>query len=192
MVVDGAVRGVEGFVEAGGGLVELLGVFEDAMFIFQRLLLVRLRIDLVDLLDLKFVVVGRVQTVGGQTHNAWYWPAAGYVFVGEESGRPGEVHVVDVSDPSNPVEVATFGVSGASALNFWLDEARGILYVAWYNGLEIRAIDVSGELLGRLDTQGREVGRIAFSDGFTWAPQLHDGLVYVSEYDCAYRPALGC
>ncbi len=128
------------------------------------------------------VEVGRVQTVGGNTHNAWYWPAAGYVFVGEESGRPGEVHVVDVSDLSNPVEVATFGVSGATAHNFWLDEARGILYVAWY-GRGLRAIDVSGELLGRLDTQGRAVGNILYSGGATlsWAPQLHDGLVYVSD-----------
>lgn len=33
--------------------------------------------------------VGRVLTVGGNTHNAWYWPDAGYVFVGEESNRPG-------------------------------------------------------------------------------------------------------
>ena len=35
------------------------------------------------------VEVSRIKTVGGQTHNAWYWPAAGYVFVGEENfGRP--------------------------------------------------------------------------------------------------------
>ena len=48
------------------------------------------------------VEVGRVRTVGGSTHNAWYWPDAGYVFVGEESDRPGVLHVVDVSDLSNP------------------------------------------------------------------------------------------
>ena len=140
------------------------------------------------------VEVGRVRTRGGKTHNAWYWPAAGYVFVGEErfvgdpspppgseATHPGKVHVVDVSDMSNPVEVATFGVSGGSAHNFWLDEARGILYVAWHSGIGIRAIDVTGELRGGLELQGREVGRIEFSDGLTWAPQLHDGLVYVSD-----------
>jgi len=103
------------------------------------------------------VEVGRTLTVGGHTHSAWYWPAAGYVFVGEESGRPGVVHVVDVSDLFNPVEVATFEVSGHTAHNFSMDEARGILYVTWLGG-GLRAIDVSGELLGRLDTQGREVG----------------------------------
>ena len=89
------------------------------------------------------ILVGRVQTTGGHTHNAWYWPAAGYVFVGEESSRPGVVHVVDASDLSNPVEVATFAVSGESPHNFWLDEARGILYVAWYRR-GLRAIDVGG------------------------------------------------
>jgi hypothetical protein len=130
--------------------------------------------------------VSRIKTVGGNTHNAWYWPDAGYVFVGEESGRPGVVHVVDVSDLSNPVEVATFGVSGDTPHNFWLDEVRGILYVAWYSR-GLRAIDVNGELLGLLE--GREVGVIDYCrqsgecSGATrsWAPQLHDGLVYVSD-----------
>ena len=58
------------------------------------------------------------------------------MFVGEEA--PGGVlHVVDVSDLSNPVEVATFETivddAARNPHNFWLDEARGILYVAWWN-----------------------------------------------------------
>ena len=126
------------------------------------------------------VEVGRVQMEGGNTHNAWYWPDAGYVFVGEESNRPGVVHVVDVSDLSTPVEVATFGVAGGNPHNFWLDEARGILYVAWWRQ-GLKAIDVSGELLGRLETQGRLVGSISGYGESSWGAQLHDGLVYVSE-----------
>ncbi len=140
------------------------------------------------------VEVSRILTVGGNTHSAWYWPAAGYVFVGEEDLQiPGILHVVDVSDLSNPAEVATFGVSGHTAHNFWMDEARGILYVTWLGG-GLRAIDVSGELLGRLDTQGREVGATGQSMGrvcpltnlcmpgtLSWGAQLHDGLVYVSD-----------
>ncbi len=140
------------------------------------------------------VEVGRVQTEGGNTHNAWYWPDAGYVFVGEESGRPGVVlHVVDVSDLSNPVEVATFEVAGGNPHNFWLDEVRGILYVAWWRQ-GLKAIDVSGELLGRL-TQGRLVGSIGVGNDFnesSWGAQLHDGLVYVSEVNSGlwiFRPA---
>jgi hypothetical protein len=136
------------------------------------------------------VEVSRIQTAGGETHNAWYWPAAGYVFVGEEDfGTPGIMHVVDVSDLSNPKEVATFSLPGATPHNFWLDENRGILYAAWYEK-GLRAIDVSGVLLGALDRQGREIASIQYGSGSgcaggsatcTWAPQLHNGLVYASD-----------
>ena len=136
------------------------------------------------------VEVGRVRTAGGQTHNAWYWPAAGYVFVGEEDfGSPGVMHVVEARDLSNPREVATFRVPGATPHNFWLDEARGILYLAWYeNG--VRALDVSGELMGELDRQGREIASIQYGDATgcfgsngtcTWAPQLDGGRVWASD-----------
>ena len=100
--------------------------------------------------------VSRILTAGGQAHNAWYWPQAGYVFVGEEDfGTPGIVHVVDASDLGVPVEVASFSVTGVPPHNFWMDEARGILYVAWYE-TGVRALDVNGRLLGELDRQGRE------------------------------------
>ena len=134
------------------------------------------------------VEVGRVQTAGGQTHNAWYWPTGGYVFVGEEDfGTPGFMHVVDVSDMANPREVATFVVPDTTPHNFWMDEANEILYIAWYsNG--IRALDVSGELIGALDQQGREIAGFLYAQasaaGFpeqTWAPQLHNGLLYLSD-----------
>ena len=47
----------------------------------------------------------------------------------------------------------------------------------------MRASDVSGERLGRLETQGRLVGSIGVGDRFnsSWGAQLHNGLVYVSE-----------
>ena len=133
------------------------------------------------------VEVSRVLTQGGQTHNAWYWPAGGYVFVGEESGRPGVMHVVDVSDLSNPVEVATFGVSGDTPHNFWMDETAEVLYLSWYsNG--IRALDVSGRLLGALDQQGREIAGFLYAQAagaqfpsMNWAPQFHNGLLYLSD-----------
>ena len=133
------------------------------------------------------VEVSRLATQGGQTHNAWYWPAGGYVFVGEESGRPGVMHVVDVSDLSNPVEVATFGVSGDTPHNFWMDETAEVLYLSWYsNG--IRALDVSGRLLGALDRQGREIAGFLYAQAAgapfpsrNWAPQFHNGLLYLSD-----------
>jgi hypothetical protein len=138
------------------------------------------------------VEVSRVQPSGGQTHNAWYWPAGGYVFVGEEDfSTPGRMHVVDVHDLTAPVEVATYDRPGATPHNFWLDETRGILYAAWYNEGLI-AIDVTGELLGDLALQGREYGVLPYggpggcpSNGgaptCTWAPQVQNGLVYVSD-----------
>ncbi len=143
------------------------------------------------------VEVSRVQTAGGQTHNAWYWPAAGYVFVGEEDfGTPGIMHVVDVRNLTAPREVATFSVPGSTPHNFWLDESNQILYLSWYaNG--IRALDVSGELLGELDRQGREIvgfqyagasssctaGNIESSGTTTcnWAPQLRSGLLHLAD-----------
>ena len=134
------------------------------------------------------VEVSRLATQGGQTHNAWYWLAGGYVFVGEEDFEtPGIMHVVDVSDISNPREVATFAVSGATPHNFWMDETAEILYLSWYsNG--IRALDVSGQLLGALDQQGREIAGFLYAQAagaqfssMNWAPQFHNGLLYLSD-----------
>lgn len=138
------------------------------------------------------VEVARLQTAGGQTHNAWYWPAAGYVFVGEEDFyTPGMLHVVDLRDLRHPHEVATFRVPGATPHNLWLDEANAVLYVAWYrNGL--RALDVSGTILGELERQGREIAGLQYAGSGTcpgvtvattcaWAPQFRDGLIYVAD-----------
>ncbi len=110
-------------------------------------------------------------------HNTWYWPAAGYAFVGDEVGV---MHVVDVSNMSARRQVATFG--GASPHNFWLDESRGILYAAW-SSLGIRAIDVNGQLMGQLEQQGREIAILAYSGAsmFGWSPQLHNGYIYLSD-----------
>jgi len=138
------------------------------------------------------VEVSRLAVAGGQTHNAWYWPAAGYVFVGEEDfSTPGIMHVIDVRDVSDPKEVGTYRVGGTTPHNFWLDEGSGVLYLAWYsNGLV--ALDVSGELLGELDKQGREyaVWQYSGSGGCpaafgtatcTWAPQVLGGKIYIAD-----------
>ncbi len=136
--------------------------------------------------------VGGLTPLGGQTHNAWYWPSSGYVFVGEEDfAAPGSVHVVDVSDPARPTEVASITISGDPPHNFWVDETAAVLYVGWY-GQGIRAFDVSGELFGRLEQQGRQIAAIQYggqggcpsaSGAFTcsWAPHLQDGLLFVAD-----------
>jgi hypothetical protein len=102
------------------------------------------------------VLVGNVRTVNGSVHNVWWYHDAQsgqkrYAFVGEEgpaalgSTASGDLHVVDVSDMTRPREVAAFGVDGAGAHNFSVDEERGILYAAFYNG-GVQAIDVRGDL----------------------------------------------
>ena len=135
------------------------------------------------------VEVSRIAVPGYDVHNAWYWPEAGYVFLGDEIAVPGRVLVIDVNDLSAPTQVASFTLAGAAPHNFWVDEDAGIAYFSWYeNG--IHAVDVSGRLLGELDKQARQVASIQYDVGgaciapsgtCSWAPQLHDGLIYVSD-----------
>ena len=128
-------------------------------------------------------------SAGPSVHNGWWFhnPVTGerrYLFVGQEgpsfigSSSSGDIHVVDVSDLSNPVEVAFFHMNGAGTHNFWMDEERQILYAAYYNGGVI-ALDVSGTLSGnlssRLISQVRPGGT---GNTFTWGVQLANGFLY--------------
>ena len=145
------------------------------------------------------VEVSRLSDLGGETHNVWYWPEAGYAFVGEEQfgyskGPSGIMHVVDLSDIRRPREVATYEVPGSTSHNYWLDEETGTLYLAWYEQ-GVRMLDVTGELMGRLERQGREAAFIRYAQQESedcvldpvdatcaWAPQLHaNGKLYVSD-----------
>ena len=159
------------------------------------------------------VELGRVVTRGGAVHNAWWFhdPTGGasgkrYVFVGEEqptnigTSAAGDLHVVDITDPGNPREVAFYTVPGAGAHNFTMDEARGILYAAFYNG-GVRALDVRGDLsactaaqkdaFGRcnLTQMGRELARGLVEVGafpglgaaFIWGVHFTGDAVYASD-----------
>jgi hypothetical protein len=122
-------------------------------------------------------------------HNGWWFhnPVTGerrYLFIGQEglgeigSRSSGDIHVVDVSDLANPVEVATFHLNGAGVHNFWMDETRQILYAAYYNA-GVVALDVSGTLSG--DLSGRLLGRIrpgGANNTYTWGVQLANGSLY--------------
>ena len=156
------------------------------------------------------VVLGTAATVGGDAHNVWWLhdPVTGsrrYAFVGEESGpaqigfsSAGDIHVVDVSDLSNPREVAFFHVPGAGTHNFSVDESAGVLYAAFYNG-GVRALDVRGDLgtctaaqqsttsgVTRCDlaAMGREVGRGLAAGSprvYVWGVQLANDVLYASD-----------
>ncbi len=68
----------------------------------------------------------------------------------------GYVHVFDVTDLGNPVEVAKYEVPEAGAHNLWIEDDQETLYIGYYNA-GLRALDVSGELRGDLYEQGREI-----------------------------------
>jgi hypothetical protein len=157
------------------------------------------------------VELGRVRTVNGEVHNVWWLkdPVTGinrYAFVGEEGfgqvgvSSSGDVHVVDVANFRAPVEIARYSVAGAGTHNFSVDEQRGILYAAYYNG-GVRALDVRGDLGTCLDSQrstpangtaalcdltkmGREL-RVDLVDGtnpaYVWGVQYLDAAVYASD-----------
>jgi hypothetical protein len=140
------------------------------------------------------VEVSRLRTSarGAQSpsaHNGWWFhnPTTGeerYLFVGQEgrgvigSRASGDIHVVDVSDLTRPVEVAFFHLEGAGAHNFWVDEARQVLYAAFYNG-GVVALDISGTLSGdlsqRLLSQAQPGGP---GNTYTWGVQLANGSLY--------------
>jgi hypothetical protein len=115
------------------------------------------------------IALGSVITVGGQAHNVWWFHNAitgekRYAFVGEEGhgaigvSASGDIHVVDVGNFASPREVAFFHVDGAGTHNFSVDENRGILYAAYYNG-GVRAIDITGDLSSCADADRSPDGR---------------------------------
>ncbi len=133
--------------------------------------------------------VSRIRIPGYLVHNAWYWPDAGYVFLGDEIDLPGRVKIVDVHDLASPIEVGSIARSDAAPHNFWIDEQRGIGYFAWYEA-GVQAFDLTGELLGSLERQGRFIAGSGYAAGgaclttqqqCAWAPQLHEGRIYVSD-----------
>jgi hypothetical protein len=151
------------------------------------------------------IAMGNVVTDGGQAHNVWWFHNGvtgekRYAFVGQEGpgavgvSSSGDIHVVDVSNFAAPREVAFFHVNGAGTHNFSVDESRGILYAAYYNG-GVRAIDVNGDLSscdavdkspdGRCDLakMGRELAHGPGGPGpvYIWGVQLVGLRVYASD-----------
>ncbi|MCB9882527.1 MAG: hypothetical protein H6834_12115 [Planctomycetes bacterium] len=107
----------------------------------------------------------------------------------------GWIHFIDFTDLKHPSEVARYQVPEAGTHNLWIED--DVLYVAYYNA-GLRVVDVSGELLGNLYDQGREIafvlpehheGHIA-NAAMTWGPQPYKGVIYVSDWNSglwAYR-----
>ena len=105
----------------------------------------------------------------------------------EESIYQGGFHFVDFTDIDNPVETAIYQVPEVGSHNHWVE--GDILYAGYYYG-GIRVLDISGELLGDLYAQGRE---IAFFEGRdpngkipnetnVWGVIPYKGLIYFADH----------
>ncbi len=98
----------------------------------------------------------------------------------------GWIHFVDFTDPGNPDEVARYEVPEAGSHNLWIED--DILYAAFYNG-GLRVVDISGELMGDLYRQGREIAWYLpmHSEGLipnapmVWGPQPYKGNIFFSD-----------
>ena len=161
------------------------------------------------------VEMGRFPQITGWNHAVWPFrsPSTGklYVIGGDEAfhmsprqpdgggilwreGIPsrakGWLHFVDFTDPANPEEVARFQLADSGPHNLWVDWEEEIMYVGYFDA-GLRVVDVSGELLGDLYRQDREIARFFPEDNegflanaaFTWGPQPHKGTIFLADFN---------
>ncbi len=113
-----------------------------------------------------------------------------YIAAGDEAFPNGEaagyIHFFDLSSWENGQEVARYEVPEAGTHNIWIQD--DVMYVAYYQG-GLRIVDVSGELMGNLYDQGREIARYLPKDPDgkipnspqAWGPQPYKDLIFVSD-----------
>lgn len=135
------------------------------------------------------VLISTYATPGGEVHNAWWYQNPNtnekrYLFIGQEGAgaigarSSGDLHVVDVSDFSNPTQVAFFRIDGAGPHNFWMDEQAQILYAAYYNA-GVVSLNVSGTLSGDLTSRGIDtIAPGGAGNTYVWGVQLSNGSLY--------------
>ncbi len=160
------------------------------------------------------VEMGRLYQLTGWNHAVWPFRSRSadrfYVVTGDESHpvnpripgpiisweermpsrAMGFIHINEFDDPSRPVEIARYRVPEAGPHNLWIDYDEDLMYVAYFNG-GLRVVDVSGELVGDLYRQGREVAKFYSDDPqgfipnapFVWGPQPHKGVIFFSDFN---------
>jgi len=124
-----------------------------------------------------------------------------YVIAGDEAfpnglyvqDRPtiaaGWMHFIKFEDGwDQPKEVARYQVPEAGTHNLWVKDDK--LYIAYYNA-GLRVVDISGELMGNLYDQGREIahyipthhqGKIPNAP-MAWGPQPYKGYIFVTDWN---------
>ena len=156
------------------------------------------------------VELGRYAYPNGWNHAAYPYRSQStgtfYLFAGDEAypygglsaGDPpdnlpfrtaGWIHVIEWSDWDNPREVARYQVPEAGTHNIWVED--DLMYVGFYYPGGLRVVDVSGELMGDLYRQGREVARfVPFDpDGFApnapfvWGAQPYKDHVFFTDFN---------
>ena len=160
------------------------------------------------------VEMGRLYQLTGWNHAVWPFRSRSadrfYVVTGDESHplnpripgpiisweermpsrAMGFIHINEFDDPDHPVEIARYRVPEAGPHNLWIDYEQDLMYVAYFNG-GLRVVDVSGELVGDLYRQGREVAKFYSDDPngfipnapFVWGPQPHKGTIFFSDFN---------
>ena len=103
------------------------------------------------------------------------WGGSGYSLSGPD-GRPpknsiaqtsgGYTHIIDFTDPLHPIPVGRYQLEDYGSHDIIVQD--DILYQAYYDG-GVRLVDVSGELMGNLYDQGREIAvfKSYDPDGYT-------------------------
>ncbi len=160
------------------------------------------------------VEMARIPQLTGWNHSAWPFesPSTGkrYVLGGDEafyshpmapesgginwreklpSRAKGWIHFVDITDPAEPRETARYQVPESGPHNYWIDEERELLYIGHFDA-GLRVVDISGELVGDLYRQGREVAHFFTDDPegfipnapFVWGPQPHKGTIFLADF----------
>jgi hypothetical protein len=103
------------------------------------------------------------------------WGGTAYSLSGPDGKPPkngiaqtsgGYTHIIDFTDPLHPIPVARYHLEDYGSHDIIVQD--DILYQAYYDG-GVRLVDVSGELMGNLYDQGREIAvfKSYDPDGYT-------------------------
>ena len=125
---------------------------------------------------------GQFYIVGGDEIFPWGVRATR----GEPSNPRGGYHFLNFTDPNNPREDALYQVPEAGSHNLWI--FGDMLLAGNYQG-GLRVVDISGELLGDIYKQGREIAvfQSAHKDGkianapMVWGAQPYKDYIFFAD-----------
>jgi len=146
------------------------------------------------------IKLGSKEDPNGHNHAAFPFQSEStnkfYIIAGDEwakgvPGSPGRVmqggfHFLDFTNPKDPKETAIYQVPEVGSHNHWVK--GDTLFAGYYYG-GIRVLDISGELMGNLYAQGREIAffKGVDPDGSTanqtnvWGVIPYKGLIYFAD-----------